>query len=66
MPQSKEVSKVKIRQIRGNSGRTKEQIATLKGLGLGRMHRIVELENTPAVKGMVDKVRHMLEILTTE
>lgn len=43
-------------------GRPADQAATLKGLGLGKMHRTRELEDTPAVRGMINKVQHLLRI----
>ena len=42
--------------------REKGQRATLAGLGLGKMHKTVELEDTPAIRGMLDKVQHMVEV----
>jgi len=42
--------------------REKSQRATLVGLGLGKMSKTVELEDTPAVRGMIHKVRHMVEV----
>lgn len=42
--------------------REKGQRATLVGLGLGKMHKTVELEDTPAIRGMLDKVQHMVEV----
>jgi len=44
------------------SGRRQDQRATLKGLGLNRVRRSRELEDTPAVRGMIDKVRHLVRI----
>ncbi|MEM7694263.1 MAG: 50S ribosomal protein L30 [Pseudomonadota bacterium] len=43
--------------------RPAEQRATLKGLGLNKMHRRRTLEDTPAVRGMIHKVRHMVRIV---
>jgi len=43
-------------------GRRSDQEATLKGLGLNRRHRRRTLEDTPAVRGMIDKVRHLVRI----
>jgi large subunit ribosomal protein L30 len=39
------------------------QRATLKGLGLNKMHRVRELEDTPAVRGMVNAVSHLVQIV---
>ncbi len=42
-------------------GRPQDQRATLRGLGLSRLNQTVERENTPAVRGMVKKVIHLVE-----
>ena len=54
--------KIKVTQIRSPIGRPADQRATLIGLGLNKMHRTRELEDTPAVRGMIDKVRHLVEV----
>jgi large subunit ribosomal protein L30 len=43
-------------------GRGRVQIATVKGLGLNKIGRERTLENTPAVRGMIKKVMHLIEI----
>jgi len=55
--------KVTVRQVRSGLGRKKDQIATLQGLGLGKLNRTRTLEDTPAVRGMIDKVKHLVEVL---
>jgi large subunit ribosomal protein L30 len=50
-------------QIGSPIGRKPDQRATLKGLGLNKMHRKRALEDTPAVRGMIDKVKHLVRIL---
>jgi large subunit ribosomal protein L30 len=47
-------------------GRRKDQEATLKGLGLNKLHRTRELEDTPAVRGMLTKVRHLVRVEAAE
>ena len=54
---------VTVRQIGSPIGRPKDQRATLVGLGLNRMHRVSELEDTPSVRGMINKVSHLVEIV---
>ena len=54
---------VKIRQTGSPIRRPKSQQATLKGLGLNKMHRESELEDTPAVRGMIYAVRHMVTVI---
>ena len=55
------MAKIKIKQVGSPIRRTKDQRATLIGLGLNKMHRVSELEDTPAVRGMIQKVRHMVD-----
>lgn len=51
---------VRVTQIRSPIGRPGDQRATLIGLGLNRLHRTRELEDTPSVRGMIEKVRHLV------
>jgi large subunit ribosomal protein L30 len=44
-------------------GRRADQEATLKGLGLNKRHRRRTLEDTPAVRGMIDKFKHLLRVV---
>jgi len=53
---------VKLTQTGSPIRRHPDQRRTLIGLGLNKMHRQVELEDTPSVRGMIDKVRHMLKV----
>jgi large subunit ribosomal protein L30 len=53
---------VRVTQIGSPIGRRDDQRQTLIGLGLNRMHRTRELEDTPAVRGMIRKVRHLVRI----
>jgi large subunit ribosomal protein L30 len=53
---------VRITQVGSPIGRTQDQRATLVGLGLNKRHRTRELADTPAIRGMIDKVRHLLRI----
>ena len=59
---AEEKKTVKVTQIGSPIRRTKDQRATLIGLGLNKMHRTVELEDTPSVRGMIGKVQHMLRV----
>jgi len=52
-----------VKQIGSPIRRPANQRATLKGLGLNKMHKTRELEDTPAVRGMVAKIPHMVEII---
>ncbi len=53
---------VKVTQIGSPIGRRGDQRATLVGLGLNKMHRTRELEDTPAVRGMINKVSHLVRV----
>ena len=53
---------VKITQTGSPIRRQKDQRATLIGLGLNKMHRTVELTDTPEVRGMIRKVAHMVSV----
>ena len=53
---------VKITQTGSHIGRTDDQRATLIGLGLNKLHRSRELEDTPSVRGMINKVRHLVRV----
>ncbi len=52
-----------VKQIGSPIRRPEVQRQTLIGLGLNKMHRVRELEDTPAVRGMVNKIRHLVEIV---
>ena len=52
-----------VKQIGSPIRRPKEQRATLKGLGLNKMHRTRELEDTPSVRGMVNAIPHLVQIV---
>ena len=54
---------VVVKQIASPIRRPADQRATLVGLGLNKMHRVRELEDTPAVRGMIRKVAHLVEVL---
>ncbi len=54
---------LKVKQTGSPIRRTKDQRATLIGLGLNKMNRVSELEDTPSVRGMIRKVSHLVEIV---
>ena len=53
---------LKVTQVGSPVGRQKDQRETLIGLGLNKMHRTAELEDTPSVRGMIDKVQHLVRV----
>jgi large subunit ribosomal protein L30 len=52
-----------VRQIRSAARRPKDQEATLRGLGLNKLNRTRTLKDTPAVRGMIAKVKHLVEVV---
>ena len=54
---------IKIMLVRSGIGRKSDQKQTLIGLGLNRIGKIRELEDTPSVRGMVKKVSHLVKII---
>lgn len=61
MPQSK-AGRVRVTQMGSPIGRPQDQRQTLIGLGLNKRHRSRELEDTPSVRGMIKKVRHLVQV----
>ena len=53
---------VKVTQVRSGLGRKKDQVQTLTGLGLGKIRKTRELEDTPSVRGMINRVKHLVEV----
>jgi large subunit ribosomal protein L30 len=66
MTNKKQKSKgtVKVQQIGSPIRRESKQKLHLKGLGLGKMNAVRELENTPEVQGLIRKVRHMVQVIS--
>ena len=62
-PAPKSGKTVTIEQIASPARREASQGATLIGLGLNKLHRKRTLEDTPAVRGMITKVRHMVRVI---
>ncbi|MCT4574725.1 MAG: 50S ribosomal protein L30 [Alphaproteobacteria bacterium] len=54
---------ITVKQVKSPIGRTKDQRATLIGLKLNKMHRVSTLEDTPSVRGMINKVQHLVTIV---
>ena len=55
-------NRVRVKQVRSQIGYDRRQRATLRGLGLRRLNHVVELADTPAVRGMIDKVIHLVVV----
>lgn len=62
MAKAKAGKTLKVTQIRSAIRRPKDQAETLRGLGLGKMNRTRELEDTPSVRGMINKVHHLVRV----
>jgi large subunit ribosomal protein L30 len=54
--------KLRVKQVKSGIGYAQRQRATLRGLGLRRMNHVVEVEDTPAVRGMITKVNHLVVV----
>ncbi len=54
--------RIRVRQVRSAIGYDRRQRATLRGLGLRRVNHSVEAEDTPAVRGMIVKVAHLVAV----
>lgn len=53
---------IRVTQIKSAIGRQGDQRLTLIGLGLNKLHKQRELEDTPAVRGMINKVKHLVRV----
>jgi len=56
------MAKVQITQTRSIIKRPETQVRTMKALGLGKMNRTIEVENTPQIAGMIRKVNHLITV----
>ncbi len=56
-------ARIKLKQVRSAIGFDRKQRATLRGLGFRRLNQVVELEDTPAVRGMIGKVSHLVVVV---
>lgn len=56
------MAKIRITQIRSTIDRPNKQKLTIKALGLGKISRSVEVENTPQISGMIEKVKHLVTV----
>ena len=57
---------LRVTQVGSPIGRRNDQRQTLIGLGLNKMHRTRELEDTPSVRGMINKIPHLVRVETAE
>lgn len=54
---------IKIKQVRSTIKRPRRQKDTIKALGFTRLNQVIEKEATPQILGMVDKVKHLVEVV---
>lgn len=57
------MAKIKVKQVRSKINAPIDQKRTLEALGLKKMNAVVEHEATPSILGMVDKVKHLVEVV---
>ena len=57
------MAKIVVKQVKSTIGRPESQVKILKALGLGRIGKTKEIEDTPSVRGMVAKVSHLVEVV---
>jgi large subunit ribosomal protein L30 len=58
----KDASTIKVTLVKSVIGRIESHKATVKGLGLRRMHHTVELQDTPAIRGMINTVNYLVKV----
>jgi len=59
---AEKVKSLKVTLVRSAIGYTKDQKATVRALGLRKLHASVVKEDTPALRGMINKISHLLEV----
>jgi large subunit ribosomal protein L30 len=54
--------RIRVRQVRSAGGHPADQAATARALGIRRLHQPVEHDDTPQIRGMIFKIRHLVEV----
>lgn len=54
--------RLRIRQVRSAIGRNEKQKKTVRALGFRRLHQTVEVDDTPQIRGMINVVKHLVEV----
>jgi ribosomal protein L30 len=54
--------RLRVKQVRSGVGGTDRQRQTLRGLGFRRLYQVVELEDTPSVRGMITAIAHLVQV----
>ena len=60
------MKKIKVKQIASSVRRKPYQKKNLVGLGLNKLHKTVELDDTPSIRGMINKVSHLVKVISEE
>ena len=60
------MKKIKVKQIASSVRRKPYQKKNLIGLGLNKLHKTVELDDTPSIRGMINKVSHLVEVISED
>ena len=60
------LKKIKVKQIASSLRRKPIQKKNLVGLGLNKMNRVVELDDTPSIRGMINKDHHLVKVISEE
>ncbi len=55
---------IKIQWYKGTIGRDLKQKLTIKGLGFRKLHQVIEVKDTPQVRGMIKKIPHLVKIIS--
>jgi large subunit ribosomal protein L30 len=58
-----EKTMIALKQVKSEIGYNRRQRATLVGLGIRRLHQVVKVEDTPSVRGMINKVSHLVVVI---
>ncbi len=66
MPRKRTAKKLRVTYVKSAIGYSQQQKSTVRALGLTRLGQSRQLDDTPAVRGMVDKVRHLLQVEESE
>jgi len=57
-----EATKITVRLVRSMIGRPEKQRLVLRGMGLTKLQKVVQLPDTPQIRGMLDKVKHLVRV----
>jgi large subunit ribosomal protein L30 len=55
-------ARIRVKQVKSGVGGTQRQRQTLRGLGFRRLYQVVELEDTPSVRGMITAIAHLVKV----